>query len=145
MENKGFSVYSLADTKVIINNPNVGMCVISEQGGGRIVISYTGDLSSHTTTATGYVVVNKLRSKAATITMELPQNSPADAYLRKLIKYLTNAATDQFALTEMTLNDTAAKRTITATGLTPQKWPDENYDQTSSTRNYVFLAAIVKN
>lgn len=138
-----FSVYSLADVVVTVNNPNVGQCVISEEGGGRIVISHTGDLSSHTTTATGYVVVNKLRAVAGSAALELPQNSPADAYMRKLIKYLTTAATDKFATTKMTVNDPAGGKIITLVGLTPQKWPDENYDQTSSTRNYTWLAAEI--
>jgi len=138
-----FSVYSLADVVVTINNPNVGQCVISEEGGGRVVITRQGDLSSHTVTATGYVVVNKLRSVNGSVALELPQNSPADKYLRKLIKYLTTAATDRFALTKMTLNDPAGGKVTTLVGLTPQKWPDENYDQTSSTRNYTFLAAEI--
>ena len=138
-----YSVYSLADVVMTINNPDVGMCVVSDEGGGRIVISRTGDLSPHTTTATGYVVVNKLRSTAGTIAMELPQNSPADAYMRKLIKHLNNSPTAKFALTKMTLNDPAGGKVITAVGCTPQKWPDENYDATSSTRNYTFLAAEV--
>ena len=138
-----YSVYSLADVVVTINNDNVGQCVISDEGGGRIVIARSGDLSSHTTTATGYVVVNKLRSVAGSVSMELPQNSPADAYMRKLIKWLVNAATDQFATTKMTVNDPAGGKVITLVGVTPQKWPDENYDQTSSTRNYTLLAAEV--
>ena len=43
-----YSVYSLADVVMTMNNPDVGMCVVSDEGGGRIVISRTGDLSSHT-------------------------------------------------------------------------------------------------
>lgn len=138
-----YSVYSLADVIVTINNPQVGQCVISEEGGGRVVVSRSGDLSNHTVTATGYVVINKLRSVNGTIAFELPQNSPADAYLRKLIKYLTSSATDKFATTKLTINDPAGGKIITSTGLTPQKWPDENYDQTSSTRNYTWLAADI--
>lgn len=138
-----FSVYSLADVVVTINNSNVGQCVVSEEGGGRVVISHTGDLSSHTVTATGYVVVNKLRAVAGTVTLELPQNSPADLWMRKLIRYVTTAATDKFATTKMIVNDPAGGKVITLVGITPQKWPDENYDQTSSTRNYTFLAAEI--
>ena len=143
MTEKNFSVYSLADVKVTMNNKKVGKKVISDCGGGRIVISYSGDLSSHTVTATGFVVVNKMRSYNGTVTLELPQNSEADNYCRKLIKHLSNTTTDQFAVTNLTLEDKAAKRTITCKGLTPQKKPDENYDQASGTRNYTFLVAEV--
>ena len=138
-----YSVYSLADVVVTINHEDVGQCVISDEGGGRVVITRSGDLSNHTVTATGYVVVNKLRSVNGTVALELPQNSPADAYMRKLIKHLISAATDKFAISKMTVNDPAGGKVITLTGLTPQKWPDENYDQTSSTRNYTWLAANI--
>ena len=138
-----YSVYSLADVTVTVNNPSVGQCVVSKEGGGRLVINRNGDLSSHTMTATGYVVVNKMRNVAGSISLEMPQNSPSDKYFRKLIKFLTNASTDQFALTTITINDPAGEKVITGTGMTPQRWPDDNYDQTSSTRNYVFLTAEI--
>lgn len=142
---QNFAVYSLSDIQVVISHPKVGKCVVSEQGGGRIVIGYSGDLSSHTNTANGYVVVNRIRSKNGTVSMELPQNSPSDIFMRKLINYLSSdsTATSNFALGILTLKDPVANRTLTCTGLTPQKRPDDNYDQTSGMRNYGFLAAEV--
>ena len=145
MADKNFSTYSLMDVRVTMSHPKKGKKVLSGCGGGRIVISYTGDVSSHTSTATGYVVVNRLRSKNGTVTLELPQNSPADLWVRALIKYLSNdnTNTENFATGRLELYDPIPKRTITCSGLTPQRLPDENYDQASTTRNYVFLAAEI--
>ena len=75
-----FSVYSLADTKAVLSHPNVGQCSLHQGGTGKIVISASGDLSSHTTTANGFVVVNRLKSENGVVTIEVPQNSAADSF-----------------------------------------------------------------
>lgn len=136
-----FSIYSLSDVKTTISHPALRDCVLSDEGGGRITISYAGDMSSHTTTATGDVVVNKLVAKNGSIALEVPVNSSADQWLRDWIKYIKNNQTNAFALGSMVLNDTAGGRVLSMTGVTPQKEPDENYDQTSGNRQYNLLFA----
>lgn len=136
-----FAVYSLADVITNISHPDVGQCVLSDAGGGRITVSYAGDMATNTTTAAGYVVVNKLRAKNGSLGLEIPANSQADVFLRKWIKYLKNSVTSRFALTNFVLKDTAAGRTLTFNGVVPQKEPDEGYDQTSGNRQYNLLFA----
>ena len=136
-----FSVYSLADVITTFNHPDVGKCVLSNEGGGRITVSYAGDMASNTTTATGYVVVNKLVAKNGTCSVEIPTNSSADNFLRKWIKYIKTAPTKRFALATLILNDSAAGRVLNMTGVVPQKEPDEGYDQQSGNRQYNLLFA----
>ncbi len=139
-----YTVYSLADVKVVMYHPEVGQCVLSSQGLGRIGISYTGDMSSHTATADGYVVVNRLRTHNGSITLEVPQNSSADEFLRKWAKYLKNVGqTYQFARTALNIVDNAGWFTIYCEGVTPQKIPDRTYDQASSNLTWTLLAASV--
>lgn len=137
----GFATYSLADVVTTINHPDVGKCVLSDEGGGRITLSYSGDLSSATTTATGYVVVNKLVAKNGSCGLEVPKNSGADNFLRKWIKYLKSAPTKRFALASLVLNDTAGGNVITLIGVTPQKEPDDTYDAQASNVQYNLLYA----
>ena len=136
-----FSTYSLPDVVLTFNHPDVGKNVLSNAGAGRITISYAGDMASNTTTATGYVVVNKLVAKNGTVALEIPQNSDADTFLRKWIAYIKNSVTRKFALASLVLYDAAANRTLTMTGVVPQKEPDENYDQQSGNRQYNLLFA----
>ncbi len=139
-----YSVYSLADVRVVMYHPEVGQCILSSQGLGRIGVSYAGDLSSHTATADGYVVVNRLRTNNGTITLEVPQNSSADEFLRKWVKYLKNSAqSSQFARTALNIVDNAGWFTIYCEGVTPQKIPDRTYDQASSNLTWTLLAASV--
>lgn len=138
---KSFAVYSLPDVVDVFNHPSVGKCVLSNAGGGRITVSYSNDMASITTTATGYVVINKLVAKNGTISLEIPTNSEADIFLRKYIRYVERSKTSEFALATMSLTDPAANRTLNFTGVVPQKKPDEGYDQTSGNRQYTMLFA----
>ena len=47
------TVYSLADVKVVMYHQDVGQCVLSSEGMGKISVSLSGELSSHTATADG--------------------------------------------------------------------------------------------
>lgn len=136
-----FSVYSLADVITTINHPDVGKSVLSDGGLGRVTIGYEGNLAANTITATGYVVVNKLIAKNGNVGLEIPNNSDADLFLRKWIKYVKSAPTKRFALTTLTVKDSAANRTYTMTGVVPQKEPDEGYDAQSGNRQYNLLYA----
>ena len=137
-----FTVYSFADVRVVMYHPSVGQCVISDKGLGRISIARSGDLSSHTATADGFVVVNRLRSENGTVTLEVPQNSSADEYLRKWAKYLRNVGkAAKFAQTTLNILDQGGKFTISCKGVTPQKIPDRTYDRTSSNLSWTLLAA----
>ena len=135
------AVYSLADVRVVLYHPNVGQCVLSSLGAGKITVSYTGDLSSHTATADGYVVVNRLRSSHGSVTVEIPQNSSADEFLRKWAWYLKNAPSHVFAASTLNLVDAAGNLTISCEGVTPRKIPDRAYDQTAGSLTWTFLAA----
>jgi len=104
----------------------------------------SGDLSSHTATADGYVVVNRLKNNHGTITIEVPQNSSSDEYLRKWAKYLKNADSYLFALTALNIVDSMGRFTIYCENVTPQKIPDRVYDATSGMVSWVLLAAVIK-
>ena len=141
----GFSLYSLKDTyTTIFTGADVfGTYVLSNNGAGRISWNYSGDMSSHTTTANGYTVINRLVSKNGSISIEVPINSPADKFLRSWIAYLDSSTTPtgKFGNTKMTVEDRAAGRKNNFFGVTPQKKPDESYDQVAGNRQYNLLYA----
>ena len=122
---------------------DVGQCVLSAQGLGKISVTFSGDLSSHTATADGYVVVKRLRANHGIITLEVPQNSSADEFLRRWARYLKNAQSYLFALTALNIVDQMGGFTIYCEGVTPQKIPDRVYDQTSGNVSWTLLAASI--
>ena len=74
-----YNVYSLPDCKSVLYHPDVGTCNLHQCGMGKIVVSAAGDLTSHTTTADGYVIVNKLRTTNGTASAprRIPSGSSA--------------------------------------------------------------------
>jgi hypothetical protein len=137
------TVYSLADVRTVMYHQDVGQCVLSSQGVGKISVTYAGDLSSHTATADGFVVVNRLRNSHGIVTIEVPQNSSADEYLRRWSRYLRNTQSYLFALTALNIVDQMGGFTIYCEGVTPQKIPDRTYDQTAGNVSWVLLAASI--
>ena len=137
------TVYSLADVRAVMYHQDVGQCVLSAQGMGKISVTSSGDLSSHTATADGFVVVNRLRANHGIITLEVPQNSSADEFLRRWARYLKNAQSYLFALTALNIVDQMGGFTIYCEGVTPQKIPDRVYDQTSGNVSWTLLAASI--
>ena len=137
------TVYSFADVRVVMYHQDVGQCVLSSQGLGKISITHAGDLSSHTATADGYVVVNRLRSNHGIVTLEVPQNSSADEFLRRWARYLKNTQCYLFAITALNIVDVGGNFTIYCEGVTPQKIPDRSYDQTTGNVTWTLLAANI--
>ena len=68
-----YNVYSLPDTRTVLYHPDVGTANLHQCGHGKITVSAAGDLTSHTMTADGYVVVNKLKSTSGTIAWRFPR------------------------------------------------------------------------
>ena len=109
-----------------------------------MIVSYSGDLSTHTASADGTVIVNKLKADNGIITLEVPQNSIADNFLRKWCKYLRNTSRPEyFMLSTLTITDQAGGFTLLCTGVTPQKIPDRTFDRSSTNLTYTLLAASI--
>ena len=139
-----YSVYSLPDTRAVLSHPDVGTANLHQCGHGKLTVSRSGDLTSHTTTADGYVVVNKLKSTNGVITLEIPQNSLGDWFLRRWANWQKNSQESaRVALGTLTIQDTAGGFSIVCTGVTLQKIPDRIYDRTSSNLVYTLLATTI--
>ena len=132
-----YNVYSLPDCRTVLYHPDVGTANLHQCGHGKITISSAGDLTSHTATADGYVVVNKLKSTNGTITLELPQNSLGDWFLRRWANWQKNSQDPaRIALGTLTISDAAGKLTVVCTGVTLQKVPDRVFDRTATNLVY---------
>ena len=139
-----YNVYSLPDVKSVLYHPDVGTANLHLCGIGKITVSAAGDLTSHTPTADGYVVVNRLKSTNGTITIEVPQNSPADDFLRRWARWARSTnSPNRIALGTLTITDNVSGFKTICTGVTLQKSPDRTYDRTATNVSYTLLAAMI--
>ena len=87
-------------------------------GWGRSWSPRRGDLTSHTTAADGYIVVNKLKTTNGTVTLEVLQNSIGDDSLRRWARWACSTASlNRIALGTLTIYDAVAGFTIVCTGV----------------------------
>ena len=139
-----YNVYSLPDCKSVLNHPDVGTANLHQCGMGKIVVSAAGDLTSHTTTADGYIVVNKLKTTNGTVQIELPQDSLGDEFLRRWANWQkVPGNANRVALGTLTIEDNVSGFRTICTGLSLQKVPDRVYDRTSTNLTYTFLATTI--
>ncbi|MBR0513195.1 MAG: DUF3277 family protein [Clostridia bacterium] len=139
-----YNVYSFPDVKAVLNHSDVGQCNLHQSGMGKITVSSAGDLSSHTTTADGDVIVNRLKTINGTITIEGPQGSVADWFLRKWARWARSLQNpNRIALGVLTITDTVGGYTIVCTGVSLQKVPDRVFDRTAGNVAYTFLATTI--
>lgn len=140
--NSNWRTYSLLDVHVVFNHPDVGQLIVQEEGGGEIGFTYSGDMSSHTPTATGYVVINRMKAKNGQLSLQIPQNSNADLFLSKWINYIKNIDnSERFALATITITDNNCGKTYNMFGVTPQKEPDKSFNREASMKTYNLLFA----
>ena len=139
-----YNVYSLPDCKSVLYHPDVGTANLHQCGMGKIVVSAAGDLTSHTMTADGYIVVNKLKTTNGTITLEVPQNSVGDDFLRRWARWARSTASpNRIALGTLTITDAVSGFSTVCTGVSLQKAPDRTWDRTASTVTWTLLAATI--
>ena len=162
-----YNVYSLPDCKSVLYHPDVGTANLHQCGMGKIVVSAAGDLTSHTTTAdgyivvnklkttngtvtlevpqnSGYIVVNKLKTTNGTVTLEVPQNSVGDDFLRRWARWARSTASpNRIALGTLTIYDAVAGFTVVCTGVSLQKVPDRTFDRTGTNLTYTLLATTI--
>ena len=139
-----YSVYSFPECKASLYHPDVGTCPLNNNGVGKIIVSSAGDLTSHTTTSDGYVIVNKLKTTNGTVTLGVPQNSMVDAYLRRWAKWAKSCASpNRIALGTLTIQDMAAGYSLVCTGVSLQKVPDRTFDRTATNLSWVLLATTI--
>ena len=139
-----YNVYSLSDCRAVLAHPDVGAANLHLCGHGKITISSAGDLTSHTMTADGYVVVNKLKSTNGTITIEIPQDGQLDEFFRHWIRWQKNSQNpSRVALGTLTIQDVTGGLTVVCTGVTLQKMPDRVFDRTATNLVVTLLATTI--
>ena len=90
------------------------------------------------------MVVNKLKNTSGTVTLEIPQNSIGDWFLRRWARWQKNSQDpSRVALGTLTIQDAAGGFSIVCTGVTLQKVPYRVFDRTGTNLTYTLLATTI--
>lgn len=135
--------YSFEDTTININHPQFGNYSAYGSGIGTVTVSYTNDISAHDVASDLTVVVSKIAKMNGTVTFNILQSSDFNNYLKKLVAYLKQAPTSEWALTTINIENKSTGDTYVCSGASPQKIPDNSYTDQAGTRDWVWLVANI--
>lgn len=135
--------YSFEDTTVNINHPQFGNYSAYGSGIGSVSVSYTGDNSAHDVAYDLTVVVSKIPRANGTVTFNVLQSSDFNKYLKKLVSYLKQAPTEEWAQATIEISNRSTGDNYICTGVSPQKVADNTYNDQAGTRDWTWLAANI--
>lgn len=139
-----YNVYSHPDCQFTLYHPDVGTCYLHAAGIDKVVVSSAGDLTTHTTTADGYVIVNKLKTTNGNVAISVPQNSQSDEFIRRWARWAKKPGNaNRVALGTLSIVDAASGFNTVCTGVSLKKVPDRAWDRTATNLTYEFLAATI--
>lgn len=135
-----YSTYAFEDVNCVVSHPSVGSFSFNGAGTGSITVAKANDMSSQDVAADGSVMTNKIRAGNGTVTIAAQQTSAGAAFLKKLNTYVDNAHSSEFTKTVITIVSREQGVNITCIGVSPQKAPDGQYQQTGQQVSYAYLA-----
>lgn len=135
-----YSTYSFEDVTCVVSHPSVGSFSFNGAGTGSITIAKANDMSSHDVASDGSVMTNKMKTNNGTATIAVQQTSLGAAFLRKLNKYCDTAPTKEFTRTVISVVSKEQGVNITCRGVSPQKTPDSQFQQTGQQISFAYLS-----
>lgn len=135
-----YSTYAFEDVNCVISHPSVGSFSFNGAGTGSITVAKANDMSSHDVASDGSVMTSKIRAGNGTVTLAVQQTSAGAAFLKKLNAYVDNAHSSEFTRTVITIVSKEQGVNITCTGVSPQKSPDQGFQQAGQQVSFAYLA-----
>lgn len=136
----GHTTYGFEDLNLVFQHPSVG--VLPLQGAGVVSITYTysTDVTTHDLAADGSVMASKIKAANATIALVVQQTSEANEWLIKYYNYVTGASTAEWTGATCSASSKVMKKQHDATGVSPQKMPDNAYAANGGQVTWTFMA-----
>jgi hypothetical protein len=137
--------YSFIDHSVNIQHPSIGQLSLQGGGIGSITVTKVTDRTVHDLAADGSVLVSKVAGENGTIALSIQQTTDAEKWLQNWFNYIKDSATpsSEYALATITIRNNITGAVTTATGVAPQKEPDDNMQAQGQQRVWTMLAASI--
>ncbi len=136
--------YSFEDTSLVISHPSYGSFSAYGTGIGSIGVAFSNDVTTHDVAADLAVIVSKSVKKNGTITLDILQTSELNDWLTKWANYIENAATNEFAISSVTVKNASTGEQWNCTGVTHQKKSGGSFKSTAETKQWTLMCASIE-
>jgi hypothetical protein len=143
MHTPSHSTYAFEDVAAVFSHPSKGSITITGAGAGSITVARANDVSAHDLAADGSVMTSKIQARNGTVTIVVQQTSEAANWLRKLNQYLEVAASSEWTQGLCAITSKVMGVNIRCTGVSPQKTPDADFQQTGQQVSFVYMCQTI--
>ena len=143
MHETNHTTYAFEDVTAVFSHPSKGSRTLTGAGLGSITVARTNDVSAHDLAADGSVMTSKIQGRNGTVTIVLQQTSDGAKWLRKLNQYLEVAPSSEWTQAVCSISSKVMDVDISCTGVSPQKTPDADYQQTGQQVSFVYMAQTI--
>jgi hypothetical protein len=140
-----FGVYSFSEVEFTLNLPAKGIISIAGSGMGTITLSNDGERSTKQLSADGSVLINKIRDRSGTLSIEFLQMSPMHNQLIDWFNYLETAASSEWAKMTGTLSSKSTGEKHELKGVCFVKIANKSYSVQGQNVQWSFLVADIQN
>ena len=137
--------YSFQEVIATFSHPSLGVVNVNGAGIGTLGVSMMSDRATSVVASDGEVVINKIKDRRGTVTIDLQQVSNLNKDLQKWFNYLENASSAEWALITglITSKSTGEQTTCKYGAIT--KIADKNYGPEQANISYSLLFADIQN
>lgn len=137
------STYSFKDVVGSIHSGLLDDYVFTGEGTGSISISKSTERTAHDIAADGSVMVSKIPGNNGTVTIEVQQTSPLNAWLNHWFQTLWNSKTSKWAETTLLIKNSHLGVMHVCSGVSPSKEPDTPYTTQGSRITWQLMCADI--
>ena len=137
------NVYSFENTSIILSHPNGGQFQFNGTGTGQAIVGRTGERTVHQVGADGVTMVSKVIVRNGQITIQVQQASLGHKFMQDLYNFLDVSDASEWALATILIQNPMLGITHTATGVSPQKVPDQDNQAQGQMISWVWMCAEI--
>ena len=141
--NYDIKTYSFADVTFVLRHPSVGQFTFTGKGTGSVSFNNSNDATVHDVAADGAVMISKILVENGLVAINLQQVSEGHLWLLKLLKYLKEAPTSEWARASAILNVPATGEIVNFIGVSPQKRADATFQAQGQQVTWNMMAARI--
>lgn len=143
---RNYSLYSFEGSTMTIHHPHFeGPYTAYGTGLGTFEIAYSGDVVDHQVSADLSTVISKHATRNGTLTLNILQSTNFNDYIKRWANYVINSDPSEFALTEITIENSTTGDKYYLHGCTPQKIANQNFQPEAQERQWVIMVAEIVN
>lgn len=138
-----YNVYSFEGSTMTISHPKFGQHIAYGTGLGNFSIEFSDNVGSHQISADLSIVISRHAVRHGTLTINVLQSTEFNDWLKRWSNAVIAGDPNDFALTEIVVENSTTGDSYYLYGCTPQKIANQDFQPEAQMREWVIMAAEI--